>query len=88
MLRAISKQAEAEREKRARIILAEGEYIAAEKMQQAAKLYQDMPAGLKLRELQTIAEVAREKNLIVISNSMEIGGMAAMSKAFSEKNKG
>jgi len=47
-----------------------------------------MPAGLKLRELQTIAEVAREKNLIVISNSMEIGGMAAMSKAFSEKNKG
>jgi len=88
MLRAIAKQAEAEREKRARIILAEGEYIAAEKMQQAAKSYKDMPAGLKLRELQTIAEVAREKNLIVISNSMEIGGMAAMSKAFSEKNKG
>lgn len=87
MLRAIAKQAEAEREKRARIILAEGEYIAAEKMQQAAQLYQNMPAGLKLRELQTIAEVAREKNLIVISNSMEIGGMAAMSKAFSDKNK-
>lgn len=87
MLRAIAKQAEAEREKRARIILAEGEYIAAEKMQQAAQLYQDMPAGLKLRELQTIAEVAREKNLIVISSSMEIGGMAAMSKAFSDKNK-
>lgn len=88
MLRAIAKQAEAEREKRARIILAEGEYIAAEKMQQAAQLYQNMPAGLKLRELQTIAEVAREKNLIVISSSMEIGGMAAMSKAFSDKNKG
>jgi regulator of protease activity HflC (stomatin/prohibitin superfamily) len=87
MLRAIAKQAEAEREKRARIILAEGEYIAAEKMQQAAQLYQNMPAGLKLRELQTIAEVAREKNLIVISSSMEIGGMAAMSKAFSDKNK-
>jgi len=87
MLRAIAKQAEAEREKRARIILAEGEYIAAEKMQQAAQLYQNMPAGLKLRELQTIAEVAREKNLIVISSSMEIGGMAAMSKAFSDKNR-
>lgn len=87
MLRAIAKQAEAEREKRARIILAEGEYIAAEKMQQAAQLYQNMPAGLKLRELQTIAEVARERNLIVISSSMEIGGMAAMSKAFSDKNK-
>ena len=87
MLRAIAKQAEAEREKRARIILSEGEYIAAEKMKQAAQLYQDMPAGLKLRELQTISEVAREKNLIVISSSMEIGGIAAMSKAFSEKNK-
>lgn len=87
MLRAIAKQAEAEREKRARIILAEGEYIAAEKMKEAARLYQEMPAGLKLRELQTIAEVAREKNLIVISNSMEIGEIAAMSKAFSEKNK-
>jgi len=87
MLRAIAKQAEADREKRARIILAEGEYIAAEKMQQAAQLYQNMPAGLKLRELQTIAEVAREKNLIVISSSMEIGGMAAMSKAFSDKNR-
>ncbi|MFA0821339.1 MAG: slipin family protein [Methanomethylovorans sp.] len=87
MLRAIAKQAEAEREKRARIILSEGEFIAAEKMKEAAQLYQDMPAGLKLRELQTISEVAREKNLIVISSSMEIGGIAAMSKAFSEKNK-
>jgi len=87
MLRAIAKQAEAEREKRARIILAEGEYIAAEKMQQAAQLYQNMPAGLKLRELQTISEVARERNLIVVTSSMEIGGMAAMSKAFSDKNK-
>ena len=87
MLRAIAKQAEAEREKRARIILAEGEYIAAEKMQQAAQLYQNMPAGLKLRELQTIAEVAREKNLIVISSSMEIGEVAAMSRAFADKKK-
>ncbi|OPY17863.1 MAG: FtsH protease regulator HflK [Methanomethylovorans sp. PtaU1.Bin073] len=87
MLRAIAKQAEAEREKRARIILSEGEFIAAEKMKEAAKMYQEMPASLKLRELQTIAEVAREKNLIVISSSTEMGEIAAMSKAFSEKNK-
>lgn len=87
MLRAIAKQAEAEREKRARIILSEGEFIAAEKMKDAAKLYQEMPASLKLRELQTISEVAREKNLIVISSSTEIGEIAAMSKAFGEKNK-
>jgi len=85
MLRAIAKQAEAEREKRARIILSEGEFIAAEKMKEAAKMYQEMPASLKLRELQTIAEVAREKNLIVISSSTELGEIAAMSKAFSEK---
>ncbi len=87
MLRAIAKQAEAEREKRARIILSEGEFIAAEKMKDAAKLYQEMPASLKLRELQTISEVAREKNLIVISSSTEMGEIAAMSKAFSDKNK-
>lgn len=87
MLRAIAKQAEAEREKRARIILSEGEFIAAEKMKDAAKMYQEMPASLKLRELQTIAEVAREKNLIVISSSTEIGQIAAMSEAFGNKSK-
>lgn len=85
MLRAIAKQAEAEREKRARIILSEGEFMAAEKMKQAAQLYQDVPAALKLRELQTIAEVAREKNLIVISNSTSTAEIAALSKAFEKK---
>lgn len=85
MLRAIAKQAEAEREKRARIILSEGEYMAAEKMKQAAQLYQDVPASLKLRELQTIAEVAREKNLIVISSSTNTAEIAALSKAFEKK---
>lgn len=87
MLRAIAKQAEAEREKRSRIILSEGEFIAAEKMKDAAKMYQEMPASLKLRELQTIAEVAREKNLVVISSSTEVGQIAAMSEAFSNKNR-
>jgi len=85
MLRAIAKQAEAEREKRARIILSEGEFLAAEKMKQAAQLYQDMPAAIKLREFQTIAEVAREKNLIVISSSSNTAEIAALSKAFSQK---
>jgi regulator of protease activity HflC (stomatin/prohibitin superfamily) len=85
MLRAIAKQAEAEREKRARIILSEGEFMAAEKMKMAAQLYQDVPAALKLRELQTIAEVAREKNLIVISSSTSTAEIAALSKAFEKK---
>ncbi|MEZ5334339.1 MAG: slipin family protein [Methanolobus sp.] len=84
MLRAIAKQAEAEREKRSRIILADGEFIAAEKMKQAAQLYQEVPVSLKLRELQTYAEIARERNLIVVSNSSDVADIAAMSKAFAK----
>ncbi len=85
MLRAIAKQAEAEREKRSRIILSEGELMAAENMQHAAALYQDIPVAIKLRELQTIAEVAREKNLVVVSNSTNTAEIVALSKAMSEK---
>lgn len=85
MLRAIAKQAEAEREKRARIILSDGEFIAAEKMKQAAELYQQVPASLKLRELQTLAEIARERNMIVVSNSTDIAEIAALSKAFAKE---
>jgi regulator of protease activity HflC (stomatin/prohibitin superfamily) len=66
MLRAIAKQAEAEREKRSRIIIAEGEFQASKKMTEAAKQYEKTPAALRLRELQTLAEIAREKNLIVV----------------------
>lgn len=85
MLRAIAKQAEAEREKRARIILADGEFKAGEKMKDAAKLYEQVPVAIKLRELQTLAEISRERNLIVVSNSTNTADIAAMSKAFSEK---
>ncbi|MCD4702746.1 MAG: slipin family protein [Methanosarcinaceae archaeon] len=85
MMRAIAKQAEAEREKRARIILADGEFKAAEKMRGAAEMYQDVPAAIKLRELQTIAEVAREKNMVIISNSTSMGEIAALTQAFTKK---
>ncbi|MBI4392240.1 MAG: slipin family protein [Euryarchaeota archaeon] len=68
MLRAIAKQAEAERERRSRVIMAEGEFQAAQKMKDAAELYTTYPTALKLRELQTLAEIAREKNLIVVSS--------------------
>ncbi|MBN1133534.1 MAG: slipin family protein [Methanosarcinaceae archaeon] len=85
MLRAIAKQAEAEREKRARIILAEGEMMAAEKMKDAAKFYEEVPVGLKLRELQTLAEIAREKNMIVVTPSTQIGDIAGLSQAFAQK---
>ncbi len=85
MLRAIAKQAEAEREKRSRIILADGEFIAATKMKDAARLYEEVPVAIKLRELQTYAEIAREKNMIVVANSTNVGEVAALSKAFAKK---
>lgn len=67
MQRAIAKQAEAERERRSRIIMADGEFEAAAKMTDAAKLYQENPVAIRLRELQTLTEVAREKNLVVVT---------------------
>lgn len=66
MQRAIAKQAEAEREKRAKIIHAEGEFQAAEKLSQAANIISVNPAALQLRFLQTLAEVATEKNSTII----------------------
>lgn len=62
MQRAIAKQAEAEREKRAKIIHAEGELQSADKLNQAAKIISETPVGLQLRYLQTLGEVATEKN--------------------------
>jgi len=88
MQRAIAKQAEAEREKRARIIVAEGEYIAAEKMAQAAEVYEKSPITLKLRELQTLTDIAREKNLVVVTSTTdlrELGNIVALTRAAKEK---
>lgn len=90
MLRAIARQAEAEREKRSRIILAEAEYQASERMSEAAAFYEKTPVALKLREFQTLTEIAKEKNLIVISNGAAggdggIGTTAGLTKAFTER---
>ncbi len=62
MQRAMAKQAEAERERRAKIINAEGEFQAAERMVAAAKLMEEHPIALQLRYLQTLREVASENN--------------------------
>ncbi|OHD65811.1 MAG: hypothetical protein A2176_02000 [Spirochaetes bacterium RBG_13_51_14] len=62
MQRAIAKQAEAERERRAKIIGAEGEFQAAQKMVDAAALMEEHPISLQLRYLQTLREIAAEKN--------------------------
>ena len=85
MLRAIAKQAEAEREKRSRIILAEGEQISAAKMRDAAQLYDEIPVAIRLRELQTLSEIAREKNLIVVTNTTDTGSMVALANAAVKK---
>jgi len=66
MLRAIAKQAEAERERRAKVIHAEGEFQAAQKLYEAAEIISRNPTALQLRFLQTLVEVASEKNSTTI----------------------
>ena len=66
MIRAIGRQAEAEREKRAKIIHAEGEYTASEKLAMAAEVIQQQPAAIQLRYLQTLVEIGMEKNTTIV----------------------
>ena len=66
MQRAIAKQAEAERERRAKVIGAEGEFQAAQKLSDAAKIIGENPIALQLRYLQTLREVAAENNSTTI----------------------
>jgi regulator of protease activity HflC (stomatin/prohibitin superfamily) len=66
MQRAIAKQAEAEREKRAKVIHAEGEYQASEKLSAAAAIVGQHPLGVQLRYLQTLTEISTEKNSTII----------------------
>jgi regulator of protease activity HflC (stomatin/prohibitin superfamily) len=66
MKRSMSRQAEAERERRARVISADGEYQASKKLAQAAAVMNADPAALQLRLLQTVVEVAAEKNSTLV----------------------
>jgi Membrane protease subunits, stomatin/prohibitin homologs len=66
MRRAMSRQAEAEREKRAKIIHAEGEYLAAEKLVRAASAIATEPVAIQLRYLQTLTEIGVEQNTTVV----------------------
>ncbi|NPA47533.1 MAG: slipin family protein [Thermococci archaeon] len=82
MQAAMAKQAEAERERRARILLAEAERQAAEKLRQAAEIISTHPMALQLRTLQTISDVAGDKsNVIVLTLPME---MLKLFKGFSD----
>ncbi|HXG57868.1 MAG TPA: slipin family protein [Thermoanaerobaculia bacterium] len=66
MLRAMAKQAEAEREKRAKMIHAEGEYAASQRLADAAKVLATEPTTLQLRYLQTLTEIGVEKNTTIV----------------------
>ena len=66
MLRAMAKQAEAEREKRSKIIHAEGEYSAAQRLVDAAHLLSAEPVSVQLRYLETLTEIGVEKNTTVV----------------------
>jgi regulator of protease activity HflC (stomatin/prohibitin superfamily) len=66
MKRSMSRQAEAERDRRARIISADGEFQASEKLSDAARVMADTPAALQLRLLETVVAVAAEKNSTLV----------------------
>lgn len=89
MMRAMAKQAEAERWRRARVIEAEGERQAAKMLGEAARIYEEHPAAMRLRELQTLVEVAREKALVVVTEkgAHELGKTVAATYTMEKKLK-
>jgi regulator of protease activity HflC (stomatin/prohibitin superfamily) len=66
MRRAMAKQAEAERERRAKIIAAEGEQQAAQKLHEAAQILEQTPSAIQLRYLQTLVEIGVEQNTTIV----------------------
>jgi regulator of protease activity HflC (stomatin/prohibitin superfamily) len=66
MQRAIAKQAEAERERRAKVIHAQGEFEASQKLADAAKVLETQPSAIQLRYLQTLTEIGVEKNTTIV----------------------
>lgn len=80
MQRAMAKQAEAEREKRAKVIAAEGELLAAEKLALTADIMAAHPIALQLRNLQTMAEISVEKNSTIIFPAQFMGTVQDIKK--------
>ncbi|HJX12015.1 MAG TPA: slipin family protein [Dehalococcoidales bacterium] len=83
MQRAMARQAEAEREKRAKVIHAEGERLAAATLAEAAKIIHNQPAALQLRYLQTLVEMSGERNSTIIPLTVDI--LSALSRGTSPK---
>ena len=84
MQRAIARQAEAERERRAKVIHAEGEFEASSKLAQAAKMLETEPAAIQLRYLQTLTEIGTEKNTTIVF-PLPIDIVNAWVKTFADK---
>src|SRR5947208_15965006 len=84
MLRAMAKQAEAEREKRSKIIHAEGEFAAAQRLTDAARVLADQPAAIQLRYLQTLTEIGVEKNTTIVF-PVPVDLLAGLTKALDKK---
>ena len=85
MQRAMAKQAEAEREKRAKIIAAEGEFLSSQKLAETADVMQAHPIALQLRNLQTMAEISVEKNSTIIFPAQFMGTLNDIQKFLSQE---
>ena len=85
MQRAMAKQAEAEREKRAKIIAAEGEQLSAAKLGEAADIIQKHPIALQLRNLQTLTEIATEKNSTIVFPAQFMDTMDSIKRFMSKE---
>jgi len=86
MKRAMARQAEVERERRAKIINAQGEYQAAEKLSQAAEVIGKYPQAIQLRYLQTLSDIATEQNSTIIF-PLPINLLEALNERFSTRSK-
>jgi len=87
MQRAMAKQAEAEREKRAKIIAAEGEFLSSQKLADTADIMQAHPIALQLRNLQTMAEISVEKNSTIIFPAQFMGTLNDIQRFMSLEKK-
>lgn len=86
MQRAMAKQAEAEREKRAKIIAADGEFLASQKLADAADVIAAHPIALQLRNLQTMAEISVEKNSTIIFPAQLMGTVGELKRFMEVEN--
>jgi regulator of protease activity HflC (stomatin/prohibitin superfamily) len=88
MQRAMAKQAEAEREKRSKIIAAEGEFLASQKLADTADIMAQHPIALQLRNLQTMAEISVEKNSTIIFPAQFMSTVTEVKKFMEQEKPG